>query len=132
MSLPQEMHLTISEPTTKRHLLIKTKYKKYMASLICFVLVHWNWNILLIYLFRHLFMIKFNPLSANITKWSNTFKQFVGKLPTNCLSVFDHFVGLTFKGLSCKESCENQNSFYSLPFGRKFFHFLVGSMVGRG
>ena len=38
-----------------------------------------------------------NPLSANITKWSNTLKQF--KLPTNCLSVFDHFVGLDLKGL---------------------------------
>ena len=36
-----------------------------------------------------------NPLSANPTKWSNTLKQFVGKLPTNCLSVFDHFVKLT-------------------------------------
>ena len=34
-----------------------------------------------------------NPLSANFTKWSNTLKQFVGKFPTNCLSVFDHFVG---------------------------------------
>ena len=43
---------------------------------------------------------KFNPLSANFTKWSNTFKQFVGKLSTNCLSVFDHFVGLGLKGLS--------------------------------
>ena len=31
-----------------------------------------------------------NPLSANPTKWSNTLKQFVGKLSTNCLSVFDH------------------------------------------
>ena len=40
-----------------------------------------------------------NPLSANLTKWSNTLKQFVGKLPTNCLSVFDHFVGLALKGL---------------------------------
>ena len=40
-----------------------------------------------------------NPLIANPTKWSNTFKQFVGKLPTNCLSVFDHFVGLALKGL---------------------------------
>ena len=38
-----------------------------------------------------------NPLSANPTKWSNTFKQFVGKLPTNCLSVFVHFVGLALK-----------------------------------
>ena len=41
-----------------------------------------------------------NPLSANPTKWSNTLKQFVGKLPTNCLSVFDHFVGLDLKGLT--------------------------------
>ena len=40
-----------------------------------------------------------NPLSANFTKWSNTLKQFVGKLPTCCLSVFDHFVGLAIKGL---------------------------------
>ena len=29
----------------------------------------------------------FNPLSTNITKWSNKLKQLVGKLPTNCLSV---------------------------------------------
>ena len=41
----------------------------------------------------------FNRLSANPTKWSNTLKQFVRKLPTNCFSVFDHFVGLTLKGL---------------------------------
>ena len=41
----------------------------------------------------------FNPLSTNITKWSNTLKQFVGKLPTNCLSVSDHFVELALKGL---------------------------------
>ena len=41
----------------------------------------------------------FNPLSANITKWSNILKQFVGKLLTNCLSVFDHFVGFALKGL---------------------------------
>ena len=40
-----------------------------------------------------------NPLSANLTKRSNTLKQFVGKLPVNCLSVFDYFVGLAFKGL---------------------------------
>ena len=38
-----------------------------------------------------------NPLSANPTKWSNTLKQFVGKLPTNYLNVF---VGLAFKGSS--------------------------------
>ena len=38
-----------------------------------------------------------NPLSANLTKWSNTLKQFVGNLPRNCLSVFDHFVGFALK-----------------------------------
>ena len=37
---------------------------------------------------------------VNITKWPNTLKQFVGKLPTNCLSVSDHFVGLVYKGLT--------------------------------
>ena len=43
--------------------------------------------------------VNINPLNANITKWSNTLKQFVGKLPKNCFSVFDHFVGLALKGL---------------------------------
>ena len=48
---------------------------------------------------RDTFNSCFNPLSANPTKWSSTLKQFVGKLPTNCLSVFDHFVKLAFKEL---------------------------------
>ena len=43
-----------------------------------------------------------NPLSANPTKWSNTLKQFVGNFPTNCLSMFDHFVGLALKGTLMK------------------------------
>ena len=38
-------------------------------------------------------------LIANHTKWSNTLKQFVGKLLANCLSVFAHFMKLAFKGL---------------------------------
>ena len=54
----------------------------------------------------------FNPLSANITKWSNTLKQFVGILPTNCLSVFDHFVGLPLKRIS-----ELNNSYF--PWNRQ-------------
>ena len=29
-----------------------------------------------------------SSLSTNFTNWSNTFKQFVGNLPTNCLTVF--------------------------------------------
>ena len=44
-----------------------------------------------------------NPLSANPKKWSNTLKQFVGNLPTNCLSVFDHFMNLALKGLKICE-----------------------------
>ena len=37
------------------------------------------------------------PLSANPTKWSKTLKQFIGKLPTNCLILLDHFMGLVIK-----------------------------------
>ena len=44
--------------------------------------------------------VYFNPSSANPTKWSNTLKQVIVKLPSNCLSVFDHFVGLALKGLN--------------------------------
>ena len=40
-----------------------------------------------------------NPLSANPEKWSNTLKQIVDKLPTICLSVFDHFMNSALKGL---------------------------------
>ena len=40
-----------------------------------------------------------NPWNTSPTKWSNTLKQFVSKLPTSCLSVFDSFVGCTLKGL---------------------------------
>ena len=42
----------------------------------------------------------FNHLSPNPEKWSNTLKQFGGNLPTNCLSVFDHFMNLALKGLT--------------------------------
>ena len=44
-------------------------------------------------------VVSVNPLSTSIRRWSNTLKQFVDKLPTNCLSVFDHFVGLALKWL---------------------------------
>ena len=47
-----------------------------------------------------LFSFYLNPLSVNSTKWSNTLKQFVGNLPANWLSVFDHFVKLVLKGLN--------------------------------
>ena len=51
-----------------------------------------------------------NPLSAKPTKCSNTLKHLVGKLPTNCLSLFDHLLGLALKGLklsSIKNSPES-------------------------
>ena len=53
-----------------------------------------------------------NPLSGNPTNWSNKSKQFVGKLPTNCLNVFDHFVGLALKVLRIKapERCQRRHS----------------------
>ena len=49
--------------------------------------------------------LHFNPLRANPTKWSNTLKQFVGNLPTNCLSVFEHFLKLGLKGLKSLYIC---------------------------
>ena len=49
-----------------------------------------------------------NPLRANPTKWSNILKQFVGKFPANCLSLFDHFVKLALKGLIRVKSNEFQ------------------------
>ena len=60
-----------------------------------------------------------NSLSTNHTKWLNTLKKFIRKLPTNCLSVFDHFVKLVFKGLSHNERL----SMYSLEiyfFGKDY------------
>ena len=43
--------------------------------------------------------VSLNPLNAKLKKWPNTLKQFVGNLPTNCLSVFGYFVGLALKAL---------------------------------
>ena len=64
----------------------------------------------------------FNPLSANLTKWSNTLKQLVGKLPTDCLSVFAHFVKLALKGLirkTPKQRPKQRLSFLSRVFDQK-------------
>ena len=47
---------------------------------------------------RKSFLI-FNPLSANSRKWSNALKQFISKLSTSCLCLFDYFVGWALKGL---------------------------------
>ena len=69
-------------------------------GLICFLIQKQPWNLAWGQFWRS---VKFNSFSANFTKWSNTLKQFVGNLLTNCLSVFDHFVGLAaLKGLRDK------------------------------
>ena len=65
----------------------------------CITIIAQWYLLLLSYLQKWKIMI-FNPLNTNPTKWSNTLKQFVGKLPTNWLSVFDHFVKLALKALS--------------------------------
>ena len=52
----------------------------------------------------------FNSLSANPIKWLKTLKQFVDNLPTNCLGVFNHFVGLALKGLRKHVISEDQFS----------------------
>ena len=43
--------------------------------------------------------IQFSIDGKRLTKWPNTLKRFVGNFRTNCLSVFDNFVGLALKGL---------------------------------
>ena len=46
-----------------------------------------------------------NLLSAN-PKNGQTYSTIRGLLPTNCLSVFDHFVGLELKELTIDAECE--------------------------
>ena len=71
----------------------------------------------------------FNPLSTNPTKWWSTFKQVVGNLPMNCLSVFDNFVGLTLIGLIWlfprKRVSQFQKKVYSKSFQQAIFFRLV-------
>ena len=46
-----------------------------------------------------------NPLSSNPTKKVNHTQTTRRLLQTNCLCVFDHFVGLTFEGLNTYHQC---------------------------
>ena len=63
---------------------------------------------------KYLTIINLNPLSVNPTEWSNTLKQFVAKLPTNCLSVSGHFVNLALKGL--KSHWKSRKTLFSRSF----------------
>ena len=69
----------------------ENKYMKIVFSIVIYAINHSSTNSILL----------FNPFSTNVTKWSNILKQFLGNLLTNCLSVFDHFMGLALKGLTC-------------------------------
>ena len=74
------------------------------------------------------FALILNPLMANITKWSNTLKQFVGKLATNCLSVFDHFVGLALKELNNVAEIMTYDNFAKFT-GKHLCHSLLFNKV---
>ena len=73
-----------------------------------------------------------NPFSANFKRWSNTLKQFVGNLPTNCLSVFYPFVTLALRGLTSEETCDyltltgdNRMRYTVIFIYRQFLHILM-------
>ena len=71
----------------------------------------------------------YNPIGANPIKWPNTLKQFVGKLLTNCLSVFGHFVNLALKGLMPR--AKEKNYFQYVHF-RLFENRLVSAGLSEG
>ena len=83
---------------------------------VAFISFSWTQMFSLCLLFSFL-----NPLSANPTKWSNTLKQFVANFPTNCLRVFDQFVGLAPKGL---RSYINRLRFWSTLCKAKFLYLV--------
>ena len=64
-----------------------------------------------------------NTLSTNSKKWSNTLKQ------TNCLGVFDHFVGLALEGLNIyiykKAVSHSQMSSFLLNYFRPILRFCI-------
>ena len=78
--------------------------KKFEFAFFCVFLLEmemsWSFEQIAMFQFWEKVMLLLNIFCANFTKWSNTPKKFVVNLPTNCLTVFDHFVGLVFKGLT--------------------------------
>ena len=65
-----------------------------------------------------------NPLSVSPTKWSNKLKQFIGNLPTTCLSVFDHFVKLALKGYLRYKTITSQNVPSKAQHRLRIFYFV--------
>ena len=76
-------------------------------------------NSIYLQILKWIFLIynSFNPLSANPTKWSQHIQTICQQQPMNCLSVFDHFVGLALKVLI---NSLNINRYYWLWNGRLF------------
>ena len=70
------------------------------------------------------FCLFLDPFSACFTKWSNTLKQFIDNLSTNCLSVFNHFVGLALKVLNEFHLLCHPHDFGKLliPISCHYFH----------
>ena len=52
-------------------------------------------------LYDKIILAHFNPLSANLTKWLNILKQFMGNLLTNYLNMFGHFMEFSLKRAKC-------------------------------
>ena len=65
----------------------------------------WTFFLDFVFNFFHLNTLTVNVLCANPTKRSST-QQFVDKLQTKCLIVFDHFVGLALKSLVLSQPCK--------------------------
>ena len=61
----------------------------------------------------------------------NTLKQFYGSFPSNCLSVFDHFVGLTLKGLNifCDGEINTMFPLISAPGAYKILKLLGAALI---
>ena len=64
-------------------------------------------------------------ISANPTEWSNILKQFVVKLPANCLDVFDHFVRLALKKDCVSNHVHKTNQIIHLKTILKLQHGFV-------
>ena len=93
-------HCKFSSCTRKYRILLR-----YVLELCAFKLFRFFFVFSFSFILFNLFCVwnyslRLNRLTANPTKWSNTLKQFAGNLPTNCLSVFDHFVKMALKGLT--------------------------------
>ena len=84
-------------------------------------------NFSLIWSFEIALRSEFNRLIVNPTKWSNTLKQFVGNLPTNCLIVFDHFVILALKGL--RHNATEQNLLVLNKFRLKWLVWAIDLLI---